>query len=815
MSITVNPGLAAASAKKRRLAFVAPTTKAVTYQVTGLVNGVTQTSAIIEQDIAAGAAGCVTSQTSTAITCTTSIPAPVGTDTILVKTYDTAGAPAGSTLLGQATSTVTIVANTANTPAPLIVNGVTANIDLFLAQPTIATATAGQSLLVVVPLDSSGNQIIEPGNYDQPITLSFGSANAHVTFLNGSAQGAATTTVTSPANQVYVKYDGLGTAGVVNVIASTTESPNGTPVNISASTPFTIGAAPTVAAPTLGGAAAQAAGFVFTGSGQTGTITYSSPGTLTATVPPADASIATASVSGSTVTITSGAFGTASVAVTQNGSTVTYPISVVAPAISATYTCTNGVTQCTDAGIIFPTIANDSGLTATGTLSGGNGTYTPSFASGGSSNSGGIASATISGNTLTITPLANGTDVLLVSGGNQTLYLPITVSSGAFSETITATSHAYFDGSALTLDKSTGQALLTVQNGGTVTASGQCMNALPSPVVTLTQQSQSSDYTITAGPNTGSCGLTLTPAGGTPFSITVNNVAPIAVMSPQLSFDALGETASINFTGGSGVYTTNGGTNTAVVTVGTPTTSGSLPYLTGTVPLAVPAPGSSPAPVTGSSAVTLTDSRLGDSVGVSVDQTNAFAKTLAPVGFNGDGNQSEMSNQSVSNYNYTVSAITCPTSCPFNSFPANGNVFNVVYPVAGSGSPGNGLLEFSKSGSTGYALVPYTVMTFAYNNNALQTGVPGATYDESFGAVGASDTVPVSGLSSSYDFTVSSDNSGVVTASVIDGSIALTSVAAGTANVTVTDGVTGASAFFSVSVTTTTIPISGHGRKPR
>lgn len=100
-----------------------------------------------------------------ATTCSASVAAPLGMQTLSIGLYDGA-----SLLLSSGSATVTIVANTVNA-VNLTFDGVVASIGLSLSTASLPVGAAASTMLTVVPKDADGYTIVQPGNYTQPIVV--------------------------------------------------------------------------------------------------------------------------------------------------------------------------------------------------------------------------------------------------------------------------------------------------------------------------------------------------------------------------------------------------------------------------------------------------------------------------------------------------------------------------------------------------------------------------------------------------------------------------------------------------------------------
>jgi len=219
--------------------FVSASTQSMTV---ALVNGGSQTPTPLGTPIAlvAGKGGCTAAAAGGGYQCTASITAPQGTDDFQVATY------ASQTGTGTALSTGQIqVAVSANSPAvTLDLEGVPATVSLALGSPSLKVGYAGTTTIIVQAEDSSGNLIIGPGEFANPITLTL-SGDTYDTLAPQSAS------VTTPGQVVTLSYDGGTNVG-------TTITPSGTGIT---GTPVTF--SPTGAVMTIQQIADSSAGNIF------------------------------------------------------------------------------------------------------------------------------------------------------------------------------------------------------------------------------------------------------------------------------------------------------------------------------------------------------------------------------------------------------------------------------------------------------------------------------------------------------------------------------------------------------------------------
>ena len=154
------------SSSQRRPAFLSPATNSVTVSVLS-VDGVTPATASTQTfNTAAGSTGCAVIGGTTACSFPAALPV-ASVDVFRIQSFS--GTSGSGTLLGTSVATAAIAANAQNVIA-LSLGGIIASLDVLLVHPRMA-ASGGNSLLVVVPLDGSGAQIVNPGTYPSPITV--------------------------------------------------------------------------------------------------------------------------------------------------------------------------------------------------------------------------------------------------------------------------------------------------------------------------------------------------------------------------------------------------------------------------------------------------------------------------------------------------------------------------------------------------------------------------------------------------------------------------------------------------------------------
>ncbi len=422
------------SATKRRAAYVSPATAQISLTVIS-VNGTRVTGTPTTFPVSPTSPGC--SGTNGVVTCTLNANIPIGNDVLTASTLDANGHS-----LGTSTITASIQQNLANSIA-LSVGGTIASLQMYLSQTQFASGTPGTANVIVVPLDQSGAEIVNPGNYNPSIALtSSSSVNGHVSLITDGVNTGQSGTIVSPNDQIVVNYDGVATSGGSTITANAGGGITASR-NVSVSSPG-LGASPS------GAQFVSSSSYVFTAVGQTGTINVSG-GTAPYTVVSSDTGVATISGTGP-FTVTAAGYGTAgtsTITVTDHvGAHTTIPVTFIAPAILLTASVCGGTT-CSAGGVSYtvPIGGPTSPLSPTTvTAVGGTGTYGYFFISSGTTTSQ-YATVSQGGNTFTITPSGFGNDAIIVTSGNQTAYYAIVASADAFGSTLPAAIGMLFESS--------------------------------------------------------------------------------------------------------------------------------------------------------------------------------------------------------------------------------------------------------------------------------------------------------------------------------------------------------------------------------
>ena len=425
----------------------------------------------------------------------------------------------------------------------------------IVTQPnsTYATASISGSTLTITPkAQGDTSVVVKESNGNKQTTVSIkvlattltasptsvtayvGGGNKTVT-LSGNNKG--TLSITSGGSTSYYTASISGStltispkaAGSGNVVVK--EANGGKTVTI----PVTVKATTLTASPTsvtayVGGGAKKV------------TIGGSNKGSLSITTQP-NSTYATASLSGSTLTITPKAQGDTSVVVKEanGGKTVTIPITV------KTTTLTANPTSVT---------AYVSGGNKTVTLSGDN-KGTLSITSGGSTN---YYTASISGNTLTISPKAAGSGKVVVkeANGGKTVTISVTVKAvtlGVSTSSVTA----YTGGNNQTV-------IITGTNYGSLSVS-------------------SGNSNVATGSISGTT-LTITPKGDGTTTLTVKEgnagkTATVSVTVKTSSITASSTSVTAYVGGGNKTVTINGSNMGSLSISGQPTSSVATASLSG------------------------------------------------------------------------------------------------------------------------------------------------------------------------------------------------------------------------------------------
>lgn len=158
-------------------------------------------------------------------TCSGSFDAPIGTDTFIIKTFDSVGG-AGNVLSAGLTS-LEVRAGIAN-QFKAVLGGIVARLSLALAPSAFTLGTPASGTLSVVPLDASGNTIIGSDAFATPVivTLANGAFSLGNTVIKDASMASIPISYTgaifsSPAT-VTATAAGLNVASLPLILASQT-----------------------------------------------------------------------------------------------------------------------------------------------------------------------------------------------------------------------------------------------------------------------------------------------------------------------------------------------------------------------------------------------------------------------------------------------------------------------------------------------------------------------------------------------------------------------------------------------------------------
>ena len=210
--IPVRPPASAA----RRPQFVSGGTQSGSVTVTGSVNSVQPFS------LAPSAPNCTT--TSSARTCTIVVDLPIGSDTIVLSTFDgvLVGGQTTGHLLATASKTQTVVEGQSNNVVISLL-GVPATVTFAPVQTITSTGSTTTVPLTVTVFDASGTAITGTDPYSVPVNLQvqpLAAGNALLLSVNGLAPGPAQ--ITRPTDTVALVYGGRYGSGNYTLSALST-----------------------------------------------------------------------------------------------------------------------------------------------------------------------------------------------------------------------------------------------------------------------------------------------------------------------------------------------------------------------------------------------------------------------------------------------------------------------------------------------------------------------------------------------------------------------------------------------------------------
>jgi hypothetical protein len=165
------------SASVRRAKAIGAGTQSITFTLLEAAGSTPATTAPQTFTLTSANPNCSTSPTTGSLTCTLSVDAPIGLDVFLAQTYT--GTSGNGTLTGSGAVQLDVAANSSNT-ATLSLTSQAASVFLtssssYLGYNPDPYAPAGSPVtsmrVFVIALDSSGNAILNPSIYSQPISL--------------------------------------------------------------------------------------------------------------------------------------------------------------------------------------------------------------------------------------------------------------------------------------------------------------------------------------------------------------------------------------------------------------------------------------------------------------------------------------------------------------------------------------------------------------------------------------------------------------------------------------------------------------------
>ena len=216
----------------RKAMYISPSTQSVTVTLLTVNGSAPGTPVNATINIGAMQPGCT--PTGAQVSCDLSVAIPLGSDTFSVTAFS--GLNAIGTSLGTTTVPYTLYANAAN-HVTLTLSGTIASLYLFAPQLTscgdcgpswLAPPGYGplsSALLIPIPLDAGGNQIVLPGTYSSPITFT-STPNASTPAggllfrLNSSPTLAASVTAAGPSDQVFAVAQSVPGSGSYDITAN-------------------------------------------------------------------------------------------------------------------------------------------------------------------------------------------------------------------------------------------------------------------------------------------------------------------------------------------------------------------------------------------------------------------------------------------------------------------------------------------------------------------------------------------------------------------------------------------------------------------
>ena len=220
---------ASTSSSTRRAAYISPATLGATITAYGVLQTLPSTPSGT-YDLSATSGQC-TAGSGGSRTCTLTVQAPAGNDYFLVNLFNAApvsGAiPGGAQLLSSNTVTLVVVLGQTSV-LPVTLNGSPATIVLspqgFLLPPGVSSSFT----FFVNALDASGNLIIGPGNYTNPIALAVsGDSSTTLALSTNSITTPGTTSVTVTYNNGGPFTGTLGGVPTATITGSTSGATSG------------------------------------------------------------------------------------------------------------------------------------------------------------------------------------------------------------------------------------------------------------------------------------------------------------------------------------------------------------------------------------------------------------------------------------------------------------------------------------------------------------------------------------------------------------------------------------------------------------
>jgi len=220
----VVPGSSSASTA-RAPRYVSPSTASLTVSLQNTAP--TQPTLLATVNLTPGSPNCTTF--AAGLSCTVTAGAPVGTDTLIVTTWDALNGTGHQ--LSSATITATIQQNATNV-VPLTLGGSPVSASLILGTSSIAVGAPAQVSITVVAYDAQNNMIVGPGLYSTPVTV-LDSDTTGATSLQTSGTAPVTNTiVTGPGTSLTISYNGNSFNGAT--LTPVVNSNPGTPVTLTA-----------------------------------------------------------------------------------------------------------------------------------------------------------------------------------------------------------------------------------------------------------------------------------------------------------------------------------------------------------------------------------------------------------------------------------------------------------------------------------------------------------------------------------------------------------------------------------------------------